>query len=83
MNVEEKLLDAGYENVKYLTNYSYDEALIGVSEDNRAVYDFNKMVEWLVRKRALQRPMLLNGLNTIQFAVYPIWAVMHLLLFIQ
>jgi hypothetical protein len=38
----------GYEDVKYLTNYSYDTALIGVTEDNRAVYDFEKMVEWLV-----------------------------------
>lgn len=33
MNAEERLLDAGYEGVKYLTNYSYDDALIGVSED--------------------------------------------------
>lgn len=31
-----------------LTNFSYDTALIGVTDDNRAVYDFNKMVEWLV-----------------------------------
>lgn len=48
MNAEQKLLDNGYEGVKYLTNYSYDTALIGVTEDNRAVYDFNKMVEWLI-----------------------------------
>lgn len=46
---EEILLYNGYEGVKYLTNYSYDTALIGVSEDNRAVYDFDKMVEWLVK----------------------------------
>ena len=38
----------GYEDVKYLTNYSYDTALIGVTEDNRAVYDFEKMVEQLI-----------------------------------
>ena len=44
----EKLANAGYDNVIYLTNYSYDNALIGVTDDNRAVYDFNKMVEWLV-----------------------------------
>ena len=50
MNAEEKLLDAGYEGIKYLTNYSYDDALIGVSEDGRAIYDFDKMVEWLVLK---------------------------------
>ena len=45
---EEKLLDNGYEGVKFLTDFSYDDALIGVTEDERAVYDYNKMVEWLV-----------------------------------
>lgn len=48
ITVEEKLLDNGYENVKYLTNFSYDTALIGVTEGGRAVYDFDKMVDWLV-----------------------------------
>lgn len=48
MNAEERLLEYGYEGIKYLTDYSYDDALIGVTEDGRAVYDFNKMVEWLV-----------------------------------
>lgn len=52
MKAEEKLLEYGYENVKYFVNYSYDDALIGVSEDNKAIYDFDKMVEWLI-----------NGLN--------------------
>ena len=48
MSVEERLLDNGYEGVKYLTNYDYETALIGVTGDGRAVYDFDKMVEWLV-----------------------------------
>ena len=48
MTSEEKLLNEGYEGIKYLTNYSYDDALIGVSTDDRAVYDFNLMVKWLV-----------------------------------
>lgn len=48
MTAEERLLNNGYEGVKYLTNTGYDDALIGVTEDNRAVYDFNKMVEWLI-----------------------------------
>ena len=48
MDAEEKLLENGYEGVKFLTNYSYDDALIGVTEDNRAVYDYEKMVQWLV-----------------------------------
>lgn len=47
-SAEEKLLDGGYEGVKYLTNFSYDTALIGVTHDNRAVYDYDRMVAWLV-----------------------------------
>ena len=48
MTAEERLLNAGYDGVVYLTNYSYDDALIGVSEDGRSVYDFDKMVTWLM-----------------------------------
>lgn len=50
MNAEEKLMDCGFEGVKYLTNYSYDDALIGVSNDGRAIYDYNKMIDWLMNK---------------------------------
>lgn len=50
MNAEERLLEYGYEDVKYLVNESYDDALIGVSEDGRAIYDYDKMVDWLVDK---------------------------------
>lgn len=48
MDAEERLLEAGYDGIKFLTDYSYDDALIGVTEDGRAVYDYDKMVEWLV-----------------------------------
>ena len=50
MNAKERLLEYGYEGVKYLVNESYDDALIGVSEDDRAIYDFGLMVEWLITK---------------------------------
>ena len=50
MNAEERLLYAGYEGVKYFVNEGYDDALIGVSEDGRAIYDFEKMVGWLINK---------------------------------
>lgn len=49
MTIVEKLLDMGYDDVVVLWDYSYDDALIGVSEDNRAIYDYEKMVEWLVK----------------------------------
>ena len=48
ITAEEKLLENGYEGVKYLTDCSYDDALIGVTHDNRAVYDYEKMIEWLI-----------------------------------
>lgn len=50
MRAEERLLENGYEGVKYLTDFSYDSALIGVTDDNRAVYDYELMVEWLMKE---------------------------------
>ena len=50
MKAEERILNAGYEGVTYFVNYSYDDALIGITEDNVAVYDYDKMVKWLVEK---------------------------------
>ena len=48
MTAEEKLRESGYEDITVLSNFSYDSALIGVSQDNRAVYDYDKMVQWIV-----------------------------------
>ncbi len=52
-SAKERLSDWGCEGVMILENYSYDDALIGVTEDNRAVYDFDKMVDWLCEKEGL------------------------------
>lgn len=43
----EILVDAGYEDTVIFTDYSYDDALIGVTVDGRAVYDYERMVIWL------------------------------------
>lgn len=48
MNAEERLLDNGYDDVIFFTDFGYDSALIGVDVNNRAVYDYQKMIEWLV-----------------------------------
>lgn len=50
MTAAERLRDAGYDDVVILDNYSYDDALVGVTEDGRAVYDFDKMVSWLMQR---------------------------------
>ena len=41
---------AAAEGIVLLKNESYDSALIGVSDDNRAIYSFDKMVEWYMKK---------------------------------
>ena len=47
---EEMLEDNGYEDVVIYKNPNYDGALIGVTDSNIAVYDFDKMVEYLMRE---------------------------------
>lgn len=47
MTASERLAEAGYEDVLIFENPSYDDALVGVTTANQAVYDFDKMVEWL------------------------------------
>lgn len=48
MSAEERLLENGYDGVLYLQDFSYDDALIGVTDDGRAVYDYELMVLWLM-----------------------------------
>lgn len=50
---EKYLIDYGYENVLIFKNYDYDDAFIGISIDNRAVYDYNKMVDCLVNQEQM------------------------------
>lgn len=53
MNVKELILDAGYEGVIVFEEPSYDTAFIGVTTDNRAVYDYDKMLEWHVNNEGM------------------------------
>lgn len=48
MTAAEKIEAAGLEDVIIFESPSYDDALIGVTEDNRAVYEYSKMVLWLM-----------------------------------
>ena len=72
MTSEEKLLDMGYEDVVIFKDYSYDDALIGVTEDNRAVYDFDKMVAWLVETQGFTQDEAIEWIeyNTIRALGY-------------
>ena len=52
--VERKLLEKGYEGTMFLSDYSYDDALVGVTTDRRAVYDYDLMVQWLVEEEGFE-----------------------------
>lgn len=45
--LKEMILDNGYDDIIIFSNPGYETAFIGISEDNRAVYDFDRMVEYL------------------------------------
>lgn len=45
---ERLLLEAGYEGTIFFTNPSYEDAFLGISSDDRAIYDYKKMIESLV-----------------------------------
>ena len=72
MTPKEILLDAGFEDVLLLNNYSYDGAIVGVTTDNRAVYSYAKMVEWLIRTEGFTREQAEEWIqyNTIKGAPY-------------
>lgn len=68
----ERVRDAGYEDILLLDSYSYDDALIGVTEDGRAVYDYEKMVAWLMETEGLSQEEAIEWIeyNTIRALPY-------------
>ena len=69
---EQRILDAGYEDVIIFCSDSYDDALIGVSEDGRAIYDFDLMVEWLMKQDDMDETAAIEWIeyNTIRSLPY-------------
>lgn len=47
-SVKTRLEEAGYEDVLVFESPAYETAFVGVTSDNRAVYDKTKMAEYLV-----------------------------------
>lgn len=46
--IKEYLCDRGLEDTVVFENPSYETAFIGLSHDDRPVYDYEKMIEYLV-----------------------------------
>jgi hypothetical protein len=47
VDIGDKLADAGFDDVVYFPDFG-EECVIGVSSDDRVIYSFDKMVEYLV-----------------------------------
>ena len=48
MTNREMLCEMGYRDAVIFENPDYDSAIIGVSDDNRVIYDYDKMVAHLM-----------------------------------
>jgi hypothetical protein len=44
------IIDNGYEEIVLFENYDYVTAFIGISNDNKAIYDYDLMIEYLMKK---------------------------------
>lgn len=49
-DVRELIEDYEFEDVIIFSNPDYASAFVGISEDNRAIYDYDKMVKFLMDK---------------------------------
>ena len=50
----QRLVEMGYEESTVFENPDYDDAIIGVDTDGHVVYDFEKMVEHLMREDGME-----------------------------
>ena len=48
--LKQLITDLGYEDVRVFDDYDYADAFIGMSDTGRAVYSYDKMIEWLMLK---------------------------------
>lgn len=50
MGLKRKLEEMGFEDSIVFSNYDYEDAIIGISNDGRVIYDYDLMIKFLVEK---------------------------------
>ena len=50
MKNKDILMDQGFENFIIFENPDYESAIIGITENNQVVYDYEKMIEHLMQE---------------------------------
>lgn len=63
-DIEEKLLDNGLEGAAYFVNPDFQEAIIGYTDDGSVVYDYDLMVESLMKEDNI------SDLDAVEFIDY-------------
>jgi hypothetical protein len=63
-DVKELIEQYDYENVVIFSNPDYASAFVGISENNRAIYDYDEMIEFLVKENGM------TGMEAIEFIEY-------------
>lgn len=71
MTAVDKLRAAGCDEVVVFEERGYDDALIGITEDGRAVYDYMKMVTGLMEKEGWSEA------ETVEWIAYNTVGAMH------
>lgn len=70
--LKERLIDLGYEDSIVLENPDYASAVVGVDSNGRVIYDFNLMVDFLVKKDGISSEEAIEFIeyNTIRALPY-------------
>ena len=66
------LADMGYEDTVVFVNPSYETAIVGVSYDDRAIYDLDLMIDYLVENDGMTEEEALEFIdyNTVRACNY-------------
>ena len=70
--IKELLSDLGYGEILLFEDPCYDTAFVGISEDDRAVYDYDLMVEYLMKEDGMDMDEAIEFIdyNTIRALPY-------------
>lgn len=61
-----------FDDIVLFSNFDYEDAFIGISNDDRAIYDWEKMVAYLVEKQDMTEEEAIEWIdyNTIRALAY-------------
>lgn len=69
--IREALCDMGHDEAIVFHSPDYDEAIVGVTDESRAVYDYDKMVRILVERDGLTEEAAIDFIENDTMRVIP------------